>query len=106
MSENQEPQVLKSIGELVDGLTLRDIEIVETKIGRSIATLADGESPMAVGFAALLYVIQRKQNKKITYEEIMGFKLSDVMVQLGIVAGEESEEVKKEEPAPETEPAN
>ena len=75
---------------VIEELKASELALAEKTAGLSVTTLEDPNYPKTALLAALGWVVTRRENKELTYEQYADSKtLTEIMVDLGMVEEEE-----------------
>lgn len=67
----------------LDSLTMRDVATIESLSGLSISELDNEETPKGKLFAAMVFVIKKKDDKKFTFDDALDMPMSELTTLLG-----------------------
>jgi hypothetical protein len=68
-----------SVTVAIDGLTLDEIELVENLAGRPIETVMNEDAPKGRTLKALVFVIQKRTNPEVKFEDVGRMSLTETM---------------------------
>jgi len=68
----------------ISNLTMREVSVIEELSGQSISSLANTSSPQGKALAAMAYVMGRRSNPDLTFDEALDMDFSTVQALLGL----------------------
>ena len=67
-----------------ESLTMSELNMIETKSGMGIGTMADESAPKAALLTAMAWIVKRREVPTFTYEDAGELKQSEVNTILGL----------------------
>jgi len=68
----------------INSLTAGEVAQIEEKAKQSFTSISDDNAPKGRLFAAIAFVVRKRDNDKVTFNECLDMPLGDIMALIGL----------------------